>query len=189
MDFERFKHRKPPPPPCPRTASWQKYARCELKGEKLQLLDDRRTVKLVAYTPAGQPRETRYVQLIFLTNGAWMNSGFFTQTNTNSDLVSFKQVGDRYRLDLGYSNATWVTTDEISTRPAVVKGVYTYFCSPTNGCASALTACDVLVHGKAIATFRATAAWNGNTLELRGDGRATNRYCQRPPNLIEDPLE
>jgi hypothetical protein len=44
----------------------------------------------------------------------------------------------------------------------------------------------VLVRGKAVSTFRGVPSWTGSKIEIRGDGRGTNRYCTKPPNLIED---
>lgn len=107
------------------------------------------------------------------------------ETNATSELLGFRVLApDTYRIDLGEANPTWVTLDEVSARPALVKRQYTYVCASA-GCRAVMTSCDVLVRGKAVATFRGEPVWNGSTLPLRGDARNTNRYCTRPPQLID----
>ena len=175
------------PPPCPATTRWSKFERCQLKHIKvLERLHDAPTVKLVAYTYPGYPAGHKRIELYLLHDKTWVNSGFYAESNPTSELLRFAPVnGDTFRVDMGYANQTWVTLDEVSSRPAMLRRQYSYFCSVQHGCRTVMTACDVLVHGKAVSTFRAVPKLKGAAVELYGDGRGTNRYCVKPANLIE----
>jgi len=177
-----------PPPTCPRTGSWAKLARCQFKEvNELRVLQDLPAAKLVSYVPKGYAAGTKRLELYVLSKGSWTKTGFYAETNPQSELLGFESVNaETYRLDMGYAAATWVTLDEVNTRPALLRRRFTYYCSVTNGCRSVLSSCDVLVHGKAVAMFKGTVKWTrGNDFEIRGDASATNRYCTKPPNLIE----
>jgi hypothetical protein len=176
-----------PAPQCPKTGTWAKLQKCQFReATDVQLLRDLPTAKLVAYAPRGYTAGMKRLELYLLANGAWTKSGFYAETSPSAELIAFEVVaGDVFRLDMGYASSTWVTLDEMNTRPAMLRRRYTYFCSMTHGCRSVLSACDVLVHGKAVSTFHGDVKWTGTQLEIRGDGRGTNRYCTKPPNLIE----
>ncbi|HEY5946870.1 MAG TPA: hypothetical protein VIV40_15310, partial [Kofleriaceae bacterium] len=79
-----------PEPACPRTASWAKLARCQFKTLKIELLQDLPTAKLVAYQAPGYERGTKHLELYLLANGAWVKSGFYADTNAQSELLAFK---------------------------------------------------------------------------------------------------
>ena len=190
--------RKPPPrfddddyykptPQCPKTSTWAKLQKCQFaNAEDVKLLRDLPNAKLVAYALRGYNAQQRRLELYVLAKSGWMKTGFYAETSPNAELLGFEAVaGDVFRLDMGYASSTWVTLDEMNTRPAMLRRRYTYFCSMTHGCRSVLSACDVLVHGKAVSTFHGDVRWTGTQLEIRGDGRGTNRYCTKPPNLIE----
>jgi len=185
--FDKDDFTKQLPKPCPRTNSWTKYASCELKyAQQLQLVHDLPAAKLIAYTENGDRTARRRVELHVMHDGGWVRTAFSGETNQNSEIVKFAAVTtDTFRIDIGYATLSWVTLDDVSSQPAMVRRQYAHFCSVTSGCRSVNVSCDVLVHGRAVSTFRAVAKLEGNKLELVGDGRATNRYCVKPPNLIE----
>lgn len=184
FESRRFKKsRKPPPPPCKPTSNWRKFAKCQLKGLEIEIIKDQPKLKLIAYKT--QYQNARYVSLYFLIGNTWQQSGFYSELNTTTELLGYRADGERYRIDVGYATPTWVTLDEVSSRPALLRRQFAYFCSPTLGCPSVMIACDVLVHGKAVSSFRGEPTWEGNALKVRGNASATNRYCTKPPNLID----
>jgi hypothetical protein len=171
-----------PPPACPRQANWDKFARCQLKKTKFQVLHDLPAAKLIGYD-LDQTRGSKRLELYVLSGGTWIKSGFYADTNPSSELLDFAAVtGNAYRIELGYASSTWVTLDEVSSKPAMLRRTYTYVCTAT--CRSVQTSCDVLVHGKAVASFRGVATWNGSELKLSGVAQNTNRYCGAPANLL-----
>ena len=173
---------KPPPPPCKPTASFDKFMRCNFASWKYELVQDLPGAKLIAMTVAVQPRMRKQLAMYVLVNKTnWQQVGLHLELNDTSELLSFKQLGGAYRIDLGFANPQWITVDEFTSHPAIVKRTYTYICDQNAACRSVQSSCDVLVRGKVHATFRGTVVWNGKDLKLRGDDRFTNRYCTKPP--------
>lgn len=175
-----------PAPACRSEASWKKYAACQLRGARFEILHDLPAVKLLAVALPGPSRRDDRLELYVRSDGAWAKVALHAVTNATSELLAFHELAtDTYRLDLGFANHTWVSLDQASSRPAILKRQLTYVCSLATGCRSAVTGCDVIVHGKAVALFRGEAQWDGKVLTIRGDARSTNRYCTKPPTLID----
>jgi hypothetical protein len=173
-----------PEPTCPRGASWQKFARCQFKKLKFELVQDLPAAKLVSYELT-YVKGSKRLELYLLSGGAWIKSGFYAEANASSELLAFQPVsGDAYRIDVGFASATWVSLDEVSSRPAILRRSYTYVCNLANACRTVQTSCDVLVHGKAVASFRGVPKWDGHDLRLGGVAQNTNRYCPSPPSLV-----
>lgn len=171
---------------CRREASWKKFAACQLRGARFEMLQDLPEVKLLAVALPGHSRRGNRLELYVLSAGAWAKLAFYAETNATSELLGFHELtNDAYRLDVGSANHTWVSLDQLSSRPAILKRQLTYVCSLGGGCRSVVTGCEVIVHGKAVALFRGEAQWDGNGLKVRGDARNTNRYCVKPPHMID----
>ena len=172
------------PAPVCRQANWQKFARCQFKNMKLAVIHDLPAAKLVGYE-SNYARGSQRLELYLLSSGSWVKSSFYAETNQNSELLGFQSVtGEAYRLDVGFAQSTWVTLDEVGTRPAILRRSYTYVCSIAKACRTVQTSCDVPVHGKAVASFRGVPKWDGNELRVSGVAQNTNRYCPAPPNLV-----
>ncbi|HEY5925469.1 MAG TPA: hypothetical protein VIV11_27480 [Kofleriaceae bacterium] len=176
------------PKPCKQTSSWDKYAKCQLKHAKnIEVLHQRDNVKLIAWRQDGvQPdMQRRQLELHFRNSAGWFRAGFHAETNATTELLGFSTFSsDRYRIDMGYASTTWVTLDEVNSRPARLRRQFTYLCSATAGCATVQVGCEVLVRGKAVASFRGVPVWDNNAIKIRGDATNTNRYCPKPPNWI-----
>lgn len=171
-----------PPPGCGATPSWPKFARCQFAKTKFELVHDLPTAKLVSSD--SYARGNKQLALYLLVNGKWTKSGFYAETNATNELLGFQALGkNAFRIDLGFASSTWVTLDEVSARPAILRRLLVYVCSP-NGCRTVQTSCDVLVHGKAVASFRGVAKWDGRELRVAGVAQNTNRYCAVPQNLV-----
>lgn len=184
-DFD-LDDRYKPPPVCKPTSDWSKFSRCFLARAAFELVKDLPAAKLVAVDPG--TRGTKRLELYVLANKAWMKTSFYAETTPTIELLAFVVLADAtYRLDMGHANASWVTLDEVGTRPALLRRTFTYVCSAAT-CRQVLTGCEVLVHGKAVASFRGEPIWDGRMLKLRADTRNTNRYCTVPRSiLVEDP--
>lgn len=170
---------------CPRSASWDKVARCQLKGLKYELVHDLPAAKLVRYDVA-YARDSKRLELYILADQAWIKSSLYVDTSPSNELLGFAATKDgAYRLDVGIAQQTWVSLDTFGSRPGMIRRTFTHVCTATHGCRSVQTSCDLLVRGKAIATFRGVAHWDGTTLRVSGVAQNTNRYCAAPPNLIE----
>lgn len=170
---------------CPRTAVWNKFARCQLKTVKYEVVHDLPAAKLIRYD-LSYARGSKRLELYILANQAWSKSSLYAETNASTELLGFASVSSgAYRVDIGVAQQTWVSLDMFGSRPGMIRRTFTHVCTPSNGCRSVQTSCDLLVRGKALATFRGEAKWDGSTLRVSGVAQNTNRYCAAPPNLIE----
>ncbi len=175
-----------PQPACRRDTSWKKFSSCQLRRTKFELLQDLPKAKLVAVDLQSVSRVGKRLELYLLRADGWVKAQFHAETNSTTELLEFIELPfDVYRLDVGFTSQTWVSLDEVSSRPAIIKRRMTYVCSPTGICRNVTAGCEVIVHGKAVALFRGVPQWDGSNLALRGDARNTNRYCVKPPQLID----
>ncbi len=173
-----------PRQPCLSTPDWKKFASCQFGSHQIEVLHESATSKLVTYAidPA---RGSKRLELYVLQNGNWLKLGLYAETNASTELVAFKPLaGNAYRLDMGFASSTWVTLDEVGSRPAVIRRGYSYVCGATIGCPSVVSSCDLLVHGKSVASFRGAVTWDGRSLRVNGIAQNTNRYCPAPPGLV-----
>src|SRR5687767_11698211 len=155
------KPRKPPPPPCKPTTSFKQFMGCQFKGWDLDILHDLPTTKLLTMRAPGE-HARKQLALYILVSKNWIRAGVYAELNDSTELLSFKQIDAAYRVDLGFASHTWVTVDDITSRPALLKRTHTYICDMQNAaCRSVQSSCDVLVRGRTIATFRGTVKWNG----------------------------
>ena len=173
---------------CTRSPTWEKFARCHFRDRKHEVVKDLPSAKLVAFDAGRPDRVSTQLSLYVLSRGVWSDVGFHAQLNGTNELLGIEVIApDTYKLLLGYATPSWVTVDEVTNRPALLRRTFTYVCEPIRRCLQTMTSCEVLVHGKAVASFRGEAIWNGLSLRLRADTRNTNRYCAPPHNLVEEP--
>jgi hypothetical protein len=173
---------------CTRSPAWEKFAACQFRARKHEVVQDLPNAKLVAFDASRPDRVSTELALYVHTGGAWVDVGFRAQLNGTNELLGIEVIApDTYKLVLGYATPSWVTVDEVTNRPALLRRTFTYVCEPIKRCLQTMTSCEVLVHGKAVASFRGEAIWNGRSLRLRADTRNTNRYCAAPHNLVEEP--
>ena len=178
------KPRKPPPPPCKPNTEFKQFMACQFKGWSLEILHEVPAAKLLTIRAPGE-HARKQLALYLLVDKNWVRAGVYAELNDSTDLLSFKQIDGAYRVDLGFTNHTWVTSDDITSQPAMLRRTHTYICELENAaCRSVQSSCDVLVRGRTIATFRGTVKWNGKDLKVRGDDRNTNRYCVKPPPIM-----
>jgi hypothetical protein len=185
-DDDFYLEKRKPTPVCKPTADWKKFARCNFNREwKIEMLHDLPGAKLIAieYAPNSHGRKQLAIYLLAKT---WIKAAFYLERNPQLEVLGFAPLADAYRLDLGSATSTWVSLDETTPQPAMLRRTFTYVCDRTGYCRSVTSSCDVLVRGKAVATFRGEVRWNGKELKLRGDGRSTNRYCPLPPKGVMD---
>jgi hypothetical protein len=175
-----------PPPVCRGEARWKKFAACQLRNATFEVIRDLPKAKLVAVELPAHSRGGKRLELYVLGTRGWLKGSSFYAETTTSELLAFHELAnDTFRLDVGSAHHTWVSLDQTSSRPAVLKRQVTFLCSSDGVCRSVVTGCEVIVHGKAVALFRGVPQWEGASLTIRGDARSTNRYCPKPPALID----
>lgn len=85
-----------------------------------------------------------------------------------------------YHFELGISDRTEVSLDDITSTPAVVMRREQVYCGGTGfRCSIVMTACDVLVAGKSVATFRGKVEWKNDQLHITGDRSRARGECDQ----------
>lgn len=181
VDEERVSARR-----CPATSSWRAFAGCQLEKLKFELVTDLPAAKLIAFDP-GYSRPTKRLALYLLGDKGWVATALSVDLGETSEMLSSSPLQDgAHRIDIGHAVPIWVTLDETSQRPALLRRRITHVCNVNIGCPQVQTSCELLVHGKVIASYRGTPRWDGRTLKVRGDLRNTNRHCTLPAHLLDD---
>lgn len=111
--------------------------------------------------------------------GKWQIGGM---RDGDGELFGFDSVKlgphTAYHFELGASERTEVSLDDITSTPAVLVRREQIYCGGTGyRCSVVMTACDVLVGGKAIATFRGTVSWKNDMLHVAGDRTQARGEC------------
>lgn len=169
---------------CPATTSWRAFTRCQLGKRKFDLVADLPTAKLISL-PLQGARSFRLLALYLLAEQGWVSTSFSADIDDRSEVLAVTPLPDgAHRVDIGTSSPLWVTLDGITQRPAVLRRRMVHVCKVNGGCSRAQASCEVLVHGKAIESYRTMPIWDGQTLRLRGDVENTNRYCTPPRGMM-----
>lgn len=118
-------------------------------------------------------------------HGKWQIAGM---REGSGELFGFDSVKlgthTAYHFELGISDRTEISLDDITTSPAVLVRREQVYCGDTGyRCSIVMTACDVLVGGKAIATFRGTVTWKNDMLHIAGDRAQARGECAQEEDV------
>jgi hypothetical protein len=123
--------------------------------------------------------------LFLETSGKWHIAGIH---EGDAELIGFdaQKLGTHtaYHLELGVVDHTEVSLDSVTTTPAIYTRREQVYCGGSGFyCSNVVTACDVLVGGKAIASFRGTVAWKADALHIAGDRSHVGDMCDQPEEV------
>jgi len=89
-----------------------------------------------------------------------------------------------YRIDIAASDHTQVSLDDVTTTPALYVRREQLYCAGVGyHCTTVMTSCDVLVGGKAVATFRGTVTSKDTTLHIAGDRTHAGSECDQAEDV------
>ena len=92
-----------------------------------------------------------------------------------------------FRLDAGVATTTSMSLDGETTMPAVLRQRLTLLCFDEGfGCTQMMTACDLLLHGKAYYSFRGKVVYANHAIKVVGDRRNAGAYCQQAELVLSD---
>jgi hypothetical protein len=164
---------------CPGGAVWDKIAGCitrQVERGAVKLLRDDDAVKLVHIREGGR------LAGLYLYRHAkhWKLIGELRRYEP-LELLGFARVTfDKYtghRIDVGFSSMSAITIHD-SHLPALFRSRMTMLCfDDDDDCVHLMTSCDVLVHGKALHSFRGTLVYEERQLRLVGDRTHAGQYC------------
>lgn len=113
---------------------------------------------------------------LFVETKGWRLAGLDEDAG---ELLDFQRItlGTReaYRIDLGSS--------EHDEDRIIQRHEQRYCTGAGYRCSSVMIACDMLVGGKAIATFRGTVTWQDDHLHVAGDRTRAGDECEQPADV------
>jgi hypothetical protein len=171
---------------CPGNAEWSKVTECIKRHGKLALLRDEANLKLVGVTE-GRRINGLYV---YSHDKQWRLRGEL-RADQPHDVLRFERVKlgkhTGHRLDVGFSTATSFSSDGEIVVPALLRQTLTLLCfDDTLGCTQIMTACDLLLHGKAYHSFRGKLEYANRQIKVVGDRRNAGDECQQAELVISD---
>jgi hypothetical protein len=171
---------------CPGNAEWAKVAECLKRQVVFKLAHDDARVKLVHV-----PGASRFGGLyVYSFAKQWQLRGEL-RLYEEHDVLAFQRVTlgkyGAYRLDAGVSAATTFSFDGETSVPAVLRQQITLLCFDTTlGCTQVMTACDLMLSGKAYYSFRGKVVFAAHELKVVGDRRNAGNYCVQPELVLTD---
>ena len=164
--------------------SWNAMATCLGKLGDFQVIrqdGDAKLVRLVQRKQGNIPPRDLGVYLLLQRDHKWRIGGMY-EPGEDYEILDLRQVtiNDHtgWRIDLGRDLQLDVQLDDATSQRALLVHKVAVFC-PGDGyrCYDAVTACDVLVHGKAYWTFRGKLAIEGTSLKITGDRSNGGSMC------------
>ena len=170
---------------CPGGEDWRKTTACFARHGKHEVLRDDATAKLIRFAPG-----TRIagIYLYLVKDKRWYVHGDL-RIFQEHELVGFQRVTlgkyGAYRIDAGIAQASAISLDGETSQMATYRIKRTLICVDKRGCYQMMTACDVLVRGKAYYSFRGTLAVEDGMLKLVGDRRNAGTHCRQAEDIAD----
>ena len=168
---------------CPAGKTWPDVVQCLGTFGKVRILESSPTVRLVRVI-TNDPNPVDRGIYLYLLDGPlmWKLGGMFegeVEVVELAPITIAKLSG--YRMTLARSFVTTVQVDEGVIAATEQQQFYLYCSGIGYRCVEAMTACDVLVRGKAIQTFRGAVKIDedGSQFTIEGD-RSKARACAPP---------
>lgn len=175
---------------CPRGNSWDAIARCLTKHGQVAVERQLPRAKVVYVKKRERPHtfDESGLFLYVQRDGAWKLGGMLLTGSRDAEVLGFQVVTLRgqtgYRVDLGEHVATSVQPDQVTMLPAVMRTRTALFCRGAHWqCTRIVTACDVLVHGHTVWTFRGELEIKDTEVHVHGDRSKAGSMCPGPDRV------
>lgn len=171
---------------CPGNGEWNKVAECVKRQAPFKLLRDEAKLKLLRIDADRRHFGGYY---IYTYDKQWKLYGSLPQYQA-ADMLAFEPVtyGVRsgYRVDIGVSAQSGISLDGETTIPAEMRYRMTALCFGGGYCTQFMTACDVLVRGRAYYTFRGKLWYENKQLKVIGDRSRAGPSCVQHEVVMVD---
>jgi hypothetical protein len=174
---------------CPGNDSWDRVAQCIRRQSSFQLERDAAAIKVVNIAPGMAGRHSLSGIYVYRFDKKWTLHGVL-RVYQPRELLRFERITfgahTGYRLDVGITTNMPFSFDDETMIPGVLRQQLTLLCFDEGGCQQIVTACDLLVHGKAYASFRGTLRYVERQLRVVGDRRHAGAMCAQPELVLTD---
>jgi hypothetical protein len=174
---------------CPGNDSWDRVAQRIRRQSPFTLERDGAAIKVVNIDAGMLGRHSLSGIYVYRFDKKWTLHGEL-RVYQPRDLLRVERVtfGARtgYRLDVGVTTDMPFSFDDETTIRGVLRQQLTLLCFDEGGCQQIVTACDVLVHGKAYSSFRGTLRYIDRQLRVVGDRRNAGAMCAQPEFVLVD---
>lgn len=171
---------------CPGNDSWDSIAQCIRRQAPFTLVHDGAGAKIVSISEMG-----RFSGVYVYTHAKkWALRGELRLYHER-DVLGFTRVelGQHtgYRVDIGVATAMPMSFDGEMSVPTVLRQQHTLLCLDDRAdCLQIVTACDLLVHGKAYSSFRGSLQYTDRQLKVVGDRRNAGMMCVQSEVVLND---
>jgi hypothetical protein len=189
------------PRSCPGSSTWQATLACIERFGTAKILRSQGAVRLVQLRARENDFRTSGLYLYVQEKKRWHIGGTIFDPKPKVIGFSTPSYDHRklFRIDLVYAANEEILVDEVTSRNAFVRRKTSMFCSgESSSCSDIVTACDVFVGGRLLATFRGALAYEGGgVMSVTGDRSRAGEQCTQPEqtfipvpvNLESDTLE
>jgi hypothetical protein len=166
---------------CPRAASWERIEKCLTrlgKATVLRTLPHARVVELTTGPNGAGGGHYLYVE----RDHQWRLGGLHENNESSTELLAADEVTvshhHGFRLEIGEIRRTFVSLDEVSAVPGILTMIEVLYCSGDQWrCTPVVRACDMLVRGAAVWSFRGKITTGDNQVEVVGDRSRLSPSC------------
>lgn len=179
VDLDEMPARRPHMFTCPPNTDWNKLQRCMQSKDKVVILRDLPSAKLVRRF--GKATASPTISLYMRVDGTWNVTTFSWSALDGNEVTALTMLSDgALQLEATATMPTSVILDGVVPLPALLRRKYTTICTARAECNSVQTSCDMWIHGKAYWWFRGKAMWDGQLLRVDGDATNAGSYCEVP---------
>ena len=175
---------------CPHAPTWEGVEKCLRKQGTPTVIKTLPSARLVHLEQ--HQDQTTYdggVYLYIQRGNQWTLGGMYENRGSDYEVLGLepvtagKHVG--YRIDIGQQLRTSVQPDGVTNVPALISVRGVLLCGgDTWSCTEVTTACDVLVRGAALWSFRGKLTVGNNEVRVAGDRSHLGPWC----NAVEQQL-
>ncbi|MGE5184870.1 MAG: hypothetical protein ACM31C_22515 [Acidobacteriota bacterium] len=187
-------HRPPPPPRAPRLArvcpAAASYAALETCLKRLGDVTIARELPHARLLHVVSRDDNDLGLALYVENApGWHVAGVYEPRGVGYEALSLAPVTISqhagFRIDIGVAQHTWASLDSTRAVPVIVVARHALLCSGEQWrCAELVVACDVLVRGAALWTFRGSLAFGDHEALVTGDRSHGGGSCSVPERVF-----
>jgi hypothetical protein len=164
---------------CGEEPTWEQVATCASKFGTVKVERTLPHARLIAIQDENAAARGFY--LFVEVHGAWRLGGMYEMPGEALALESVRLgTHDVYRFEVGVTEREELSLDGRTPERAVILHHDQIYCTGIGyRCSSLTSACDVLIAGKSLLTFRGKVSWKAGALHVAGDRSHAGDMCEQ----------